>query len=170
MKLLFQNISYLKSFVGPVQASRFKPADESAGGLVVLAESEEAANHLIDSQVGEILSKLGDAHIYDIHITDQKAYNNYPLWLRASLYIDTSSEERIKESGRLIKAIMHMVDRAVTLRLSPSNKAKAEKSRRAVERIKAKEKADENEEAILQKKREKDQQFKDKLKSLPPDQ
>jgi hypothetical protein len=37
--------------------------------LVTLAESEEAANQLIDRNIGEILSASGDSLI-DMHITD----------------------------------------------------------------------------------------------------
>ena len=62
------------------------------------------------------------------------------------------------------------MDRVVTLRLSPQARAQAEKPRKAVERIKAKEKAEENEDALLQKKREEKLKFQQKLKSLPPDQ
>ena len=65
------------------------------------------------------------------------------------MYIDTSSEEKLKESARLVKLLFHIVDRAVTLRLSTSNRQKAEKARKKVEKEKLKEKADENEEAIL---------------------
>lgn len=65
------------------------------------------------------------------------------------MYIDTSSEEKLKESARLVKLLFHIVDRTVTLRLSTSNRQKAEKARKKVEKEKLKEKADENEEAIL---------------------
>jgi len=37
--------------------------------LVVLAESEEAANQLIDKNIGEILSTAGES-LLDLHITD----------------------------------------------------------------------------------------------------
>lgn len=134
----------------------------------MLAESEDAANHIIDNSIGELLARFGETHIHEIHFSDQKVYNNYPLWLRASFYIDTSSEETLKESARLIKLLFQMIDRAVTLRLTGKAKEKAEKARKAVEKAKQKAKAEENEEATLQKKREKDLKFKEKLKSLPP--
>lgn len=73
MKAMFTQFPYLKSCVGPTQTKNFKPSNDT---LVVLAESEEAANHLIDNQVGDLLSKLGDRNIQDIHISDQKPYNN----------------------------------------------------------------------------------------------
>jgi hypothetical protein len=134
----------------------------------VLAESEEAANHMINSEIGEILAKLGEANIQDIHISDQRVYNNYPLWLRATLFIDTSSEDKLKDNARALKLLFQLVDRAVTLRLTGSAKQKAEKARKAVERLKQKQAAEENEDVVLQKKREKEQKFMDKLKTLPP--
>ena len=144
MKATFGQFEYLKNFVGPVQPRNFKQQD----ALVVLAESDEAANHLFDNQVSEVLTKLGE-HVHEIHITDQKTYNNYPLWLKATLFIDTSSEEKIKESARLIKLIFYLVDRAVTLRLGASARAQAEKVRKSADKLRQKAKAEENEEAEM---------------------
>lgn len=76
------------------------------------------------------------------------------MWMKVTLNIDTTSEDRLKETNRLIKLLCYMVDRVVTLRLSPANKAKADKSRKAAEKIKQREKAEETEEQKLQKKRE----------------
>lgn len=53
------NLAYLKNFVGPVQPNGLKNAG-SDGGLVVLAESEEAANHMINNEIGELLAKYGE--------------------------------------------------------------------------------------------------------------
>ena len=148
MKNVFAQFPHFKNFVGQVLSKNLKqPTSENS--LIVLAESEEAANHIIDSQVGDVLSKMGEQNVIDIHITDQKAYNNYPLWLKATFYIDTSSEEKLKESTRLVKLLFYIVDRTVTLRLSNSNRQKSEKARKTVEKQKMKEKAEENEEATL---------------------
>ena len=54
-----EQFAYLKNFVGPVQAQGLKNAG-SDGGLVVLAESEDAANHMIDNSIGELLAKFGE--------------------------------------------------------------------------------------------------------------
>lgn len=67
-------------------------------------------------------------------MTDQKPYNSYPLWFRATLTIDTSSEEKLKESARAVKLLFQIIDRAMTLKLSGGAKQKAEKARKAVER------------------------------------
>ena len=73
--------------------------------------------------------------------------------LRAKLVIDLS-EDRLKESARLIKLLFHIVDRVIYLRLSQKNREKAEKCRKVVEKIKQKEKKEEKEEEVLKKKRE----------------
>jgi oligoribonuclease NrnB/cAMP/cGMP phosphodiesterase (DHH superfamily) len=136
---------------------------------VVLAESEEAANHLVDATVAVGLSRLGDL-VQEIHITDQKAYNSYPMWLQATFFVDTSSEERIKACAQLVKLLFHMVDKAASLRLTGAAKAKAEKARKSADKERARQVAADNEEETLKKKREKENEYIQKLKSLPPDQ
>lgn len=89
--------------------------------------------------------------------------------MRATLVLDTK-EDRLKECARLIKLLFYIVDRCVTLRLSQANRDKAEKSRKKVEKIRQKDKKEELEEEKLKKKREEDMKYKEKLKSLPPDQ
>jgi hypothetical protein len=88
--------------------------------LIVLGESDEAVNHVLNSQLGDIFSNYADDFLVDLHISDQKAYNNYPLWFKATLYIpDPSNQEKVKDCAKFIKAIFGVVDRIVTLRLSP---------------------------------------------------
>lgn len=89
--------------------------------------------------------------------------------LRAVLNID-SSEDRLKESARLVKLLFHIADRIVTLRLSKEARTRCEKNRKEIEKQKAKEKSEEEEEKILQKKREEERKWQEKLKSLPPEQ
>lgn len=134
----------------------------------MLAESDDAANHIIDSHIGEQLAELGEANIHEIHITDQKPYNSYPLWFRATLIIDTSSEDKLRESARAVKLLFQIIDRTVTLKLTGAAKQKAEKARRAVEKQKQKQAADENDEALMAKNREKHNKFVEQLKQLPP--
>jgi len=67
------------------------------------------------------------------------------MWMRVTLNI-TDSEDGLKEQARLVKLMLYIVDRVVALRLSANNRQKAEKSRKAIEKIKQKEKQDENEE------------------------
>ena len=74
----------------------------------------------------------------------------------------------MKESARLIRLLFQLVDRAVRLQLTGKAKERAEKIRKTIERQKQKAVAEENEEAVLAKKREKDLKWKEKLKGLPP--
>ena len=154
-----------------IQARNFTSKGKGNNQLVVLGESDETVNHILNSQLGEVFTNFADEYLIDLHITDQKGYNNYPLWLKATFYIpDPTNQEKVKDCAKLLKALFSVVDRVVTLRLSPQNRQKADKPRRAAERVKAQEKAVENEDAVLQKKREEKLKFQEKLKSLPPDQ
>ena len=63
-----------------------------------------------------------------------------------------------------------MVDRVVSLRLTKETRMKADKNRKEVDRLKAKERSEEDEEKLLQLKREEKKKWEEKLKSLPPDQ
>jgi len=148
IKAINQQFTHLKNFMTPIPARNFSPAGDKGGqnSLVVMGESDEAVNHLLNVQLGDIFSAYAHEYLIDLHISDQKVYNNYPLWLKASLYIpDTSNADKVKDCAKLIRAIFLLVDRVVTLRLSPAARQKAEKPRKAIERIKAKEKAEENE-------------------------
>ncbi len=62
--------------------------------------------------------------------------------LKATLNIDLS-EERLKESARLVKLLLYLVDRVSNLRLSQAARQKAEKNRKEAEKIRAKEKNEE---------------------------
>ncbi len=77
MKSLYSSNAYMKSFVSPLQARNFKTDTSSQNSLIVLGESEEAVNHVIDAQIGEILANFGENNVQEIHITDQKLFNNW---------------------------------------------------------------------------------------------
>ena len=154
VKDIYSQFAYLKNFVTPVTPTHFSPSEKSTTGLVVLSESTEAANHLLNPQIGDVFSAHADSILDQLHITDQRGYNNYPLWLKATLYLDSTSPDSLQHASKVLKAIFTMVDRVVTLRLSKEARAKSEKSRRAADKVKQKEKAEENEEATLAKKRE----------------
>jgi len=89
----------------------------------VLGESDESVNHLLNSQLGDVFTAYADEFLQDLHITDQKAYNNYPLWLKATLAIpDPSNTVKVKDFSKLLKAIITLIDRVATLNLSPQVK------------------------------------------------
>jgi hypothetical protein len=89
--------------------------------------------------------------------------------LRAVLNID-SSDDKLKESAKLVKLLFTIADKIATLRLSKEARGKAEKNRKEAEKLKAKEKSEEEEEKLLQKKREEERKWQEKLRSLPPDE
>lgn len=89
--------------------------------------------------------------------------------MRATFNVDPN-EDRLKESARLVKLLFTMVDRIVTLRLSKESRSKADKNRKEAEKLRAKEKNEELEEAKLQKKREEERKYQEMLKKLPPDE
>jgi hypothetical protein len=62
--------------------------------------------------------------------------------LRATLNIDLN-DERLKESARLVKLLLYIVDRVTNLRLTTATRQKAEKNRKEAEKIRAKEKNEE---------------------------
>lgn len=72
-KTKLTDMPYLKQFVAPTLAKNLK-SDECQ--LIVLAEADDIASHIVDSQVGDILEKMGEKNVNMIHITDQKVYNN----------------------------------------------------------------------------------------------
>lgn len=69
MKAVLNEREYLKKFVSPIKA---KHLNDEAGqnSFIALTESEEVANYIIDSQVGDILNKMGEGNLLELHITD----------------------------------------------------------------------------------------------------
>ncbi len=70
LKETYSQFAYLKNFVGVVNPSNFSPSDKLPNGLVVLAESNEAANHLLNPQIGDVFIALADKYLDSLHITD----------------------------------------------------------------------------------------------------
>ena len=89
--------------------------------------------------------------------------------LRAIINFDPS-EARLKASALTLKLLLRLVDKISVLRFTPTIRTKLMKNRQNMEKQKQKEKLEGQEEEILAKKREKDDKYKEKLKTLPPDQ
>jgi hypothetical protein len=68
-KSIFSSFPYLKNFLSPTNTKNFKPDPKDSNSLVVLCESEEAANHIIDQNIGDVLNKIGQG-VNMIHISD----------------------------------------------------------------------------------------------------
>ena len=107
-------------------------------------------------------------HLTNCNLNTFNVFNS-PIALRMSLYLD-SNPDRMNDIKRLTKLAFYLVDRIASLRLSDKAKSISEKNRKKAEKEKKKEKTQEQEEEILKKKRDKEQAYQDKLKSLPPDQ
>mmetsp|Transcript_38504 Transcript_38504/g.28350 ORF Transcript_38504/g.28350 Transcript_38504/m.28350 type:complete len:403 (+) Transcript_38504:10-1218(+) len=167
MKAMYSNFSYMKNFLAPLQAKNLKQDLSSSNSLVVLGESEESVNHMIDGQIGQVLSEIGEEHIQSVHITDQKLYNNSPLMLRAQLHLIPAKP---KESARILSTLFQLVDRSVGLRLSTAARQRAEKSRKKVEKERASEEKERKEEEVLKKKREEELRYNEMLKKLSPEE
>lgn len=142
------------------EMAKFKKANY----LVVLAESEEAANFLIDPSIGSVFAEHS-ARLLDLHITDQEVYNKYKMFLRARLHIGETDEEQ-EGALKVLEAIFRVVDRVTRLHLSPGNFVKAERMRRKVEQTKKKEDDEKREEIALEKKRQEEQKFREQWASL----
>ena len=134
----------------------------------MLAESEEAANQLIDKNIGETLRQHG-ACLIECHITDQQVYNKYPCFLRTKILIGEGLKEQ-EDALKILKTIFLMVDKVVKLKLSDSNTTKCERVRKKVDAVKNKEKHDELEEKQLEKERQERLKYEAKLRSLNPEQ
>lgn len=70
----FKNHEHFKDFISQIKTENLSAPKGAKDYLATLAESEEAANQLIDRNIGEILSTSGESLI-DMHITDQQVYN-----------------------------------------------------------------------------------------------
>lgn len=122
---------------------------------MALAESEEVGNQLIDKNVADVLMNSGEA-LLDLHITDQKVYNKYPLFMRARILIQADKQE---SALKCLKACFAILDKVVKVKLSAQVKAKCEKVRRKADSVKAKEKDEEKAIKQAMEKREEDKKY-----------
>lgn len=136
--------------------------------LVVLAECEEVANQLIDKTIGDCLKNHGQKVNLELHITDQKVYYKYPMFMRVKMNIGQTAEEQ-ESVLKVIKAIYMMLDKIPKLKISESAKRKAASARKVVDSEKVKEENDKREEEQLEKKRREQLEYNEKLKQLTPE-
>jgi len=136
--------------------------------LVVLAESEEVANFIVDKNVGDVLRLYGSC-LLECHITDQQVYNKYPCFLRTRIVIGEAKEEQ-ENALKVLKAIFQMIDKVVRTKLSADARTKAERVRRKVDAVKNKEQNDEAEAKQLEKLRQEELKYQAKLRSLKPEE
>ena len=136
--------------------------------LVVLAESEEVTNQILDRAVGELLRAHGHA-LQELHITDHQIYNKYPVFLRARIDIG-ESDASMDSALAVLRALLMIVDRVVRLRVSDANRAKSEKNRKKNPSQKAKEAEERDEQEEMDKLRRKANEEREKLRKMTPEQ
>jgi len=163
VKQSFTQYEHFAQFVSQVKLDHLPHNPKNKVGFVALAESEEVGNQLIDQNIADVLMSNGEA-LLDLHITDQKVYNKYPLFMRARILIQADKQE---SALKCLKVCFAILDRVVKVKLSPQNKAKCEKVRRKADASKAKEKDEEKAMKVAMQQREEDKKYQDKLKTLP---
>lgn len=99
--------------------------------LVCMAETEEAANALIDKNVGDCLRTYGEKALVDLHITDQQVYSRFPMYLKARIRIGQTPEER-DAALRVLKSIFQILDKIPKMKLSESARKKSINLRKTV--------------------------------------
>jgi radical SAM superfamily enzyme YgiQ (UPF0313 family) len=99
--------------VGLIRAKNY---DVINGDFVVFGDGEEAVNAVIDTQVGQAITKFAD-YINQIHITDQRGYLNFPLTLQAEFRISDEQED-LEASEKIMKLLLSIADKVANLKLS----------------------------------------------------
>mmetsp|Transcript_24230 Transcript_24230/g.37350 ORF Transcript_24230/g.37350 Transcript_24230/m.37350 type:complete len:201 (-) Transcript_24230:236-838(-) len=122
LKTKMNAMTYLGSFVKNSNAKHYRLSDQQMmekNALMIMSEHDEIANHLIDQEIGETLKKFGNA-LHELHITDQKIYNGFPLYARAVIELPTSEDdkEKIEANFLLLQLLFRLVDNAASLKMS----------------------------------------------------
>jgi hypothetical protein len=86
LKAKMAAMEHLADMVKNSNAKHYRVGDQLSqdkNALVIMSEHDEVANQLIDADVGAVLVELSNLGIlHELHITDQKVYNNFPLFFR----------------------------------------------------------------------------------------
>ena len=174
LKSKLQTLTHLSNFVRNSNTKNYRLSDEemmNKNTLVIMSEHDEIANHMIDEEIGEALKKHG-AIISEIHFTDQKIYNGFPLMMKAVFNLPTSEDEKEKVESNfiLLQLLLRMIDNAASLKLSSSVAQKCERARKKIKQEEAQQKREADEEKRLEAKREQDRLEKERLKRMTPEQ
>lgn len=176
LKHKLSQMSYLDDFVKNSNAKNYRLSEkqlQEKNALMIMSEHDEVANQLVDAKVGELLLKYGGSGmLHELHVTDQRPYNNYPLFLRAVIELAPSAAEveRTEESYQLLLMAIYMVDLVAGLKLSPTVSAKCEKSRKKIKQALSQQKREEQEEKRAEARREQDRLERERLKRMTPEQ
>jgi hypothetical protein len=134
LKQKMQTLSHLGNFVRTSNTKNYRLSDSQLmdkNSLIIMSEHDEIANHMIDSEIGSTFLKFGHL-VQEVHFTDQKLYNGFPLFMRATLSLPTreSDQESVEGNFMLLQALLRLADNSTTLRLSSTVASKCEKARK----------------------------------------
>lgn len=136
IKEKMKEFKHLNEYVKNSNTKHYKLSEkqqENRNNLMIMTEHDEVANNLISEEIGEALLRLGQTGLlHEIHITDLNMYNNYPLFLRATIEIPSDEEDKkgYDNVANLIILILYLVDKVSEIRLSPTVLNKCQKSRK----------------------------------------
>ena len=124
LKAKMNTLTHLGNFVRNSNTKNYRLSDAellNKNSLIIMSEHDEIANHMIDEEIGATFKKFGSL-IQEIHFTDQKLYNGFPMFMKAVLSLPTSEadQEGVEGNFILLQALFRLVDNAASLRLSQS--------------------------------------------------
>ena len=150
-------------------AKNYRPKDvNNKNGYLIMSEHDEITNQLIDSKIGSLLLN-GNDFLEELHITDQKVYNNLNLMLKVKLRIPPDDNEN-EQFHQWLQMIIYLTDVVSNVRISPTVTSKCEKSRKKQKQIEAKNKQEELEDKKVEQRREQERLERERLMRMTPEQ
>jgi len=98
LKAKLKEFEYMNDMVYNSNTKHYKPDAQFKNAYMVMSEHDEVASQLVDQRVGAILSNQKDScYLQELHVTDQKSYNNMPLMMRATLTLPSDGGDQANE-------------------------------------------------------------------------
>lgn len=158
------SFEYLEKFVSQVKS----PYLTKEHSIAIWAESEEAANTIVNRNTGEVLSKYHDS-VKLIHLTDQGVYNKHPLVMKVHLKIKYEAKQ-LEENSRVLNAVFNLIDHLENISFGKGAVDK-QKSNRTEQIKQQKQESQEKMAEEAQKRRDdKDKLEKERVKKLSPEE
>jgi len=117
---------------------------------MILSEHDEIANQLIDQAVGQLLlDSTPYGLLHSLHITDQKTYNNFPLFMRVVIQLNSDFTNPVLDTAgqEIVSAVIQLIDLALKVNISPTVLKACEKNRKKIKEQEAKAKKEQLEES-----------------------
>jgi hypothetical protein len=167
LKNKMKAFSHLQDMVHNSNTKNYRPTDiNNRNGYLIMSEHDEIANQLVDSKIGSLLLNCND-FLEELHVTDQKVYNNLNLMMKATLRIPANDSHN-EQFHQWLQMIIYLTDVIANVRLSPTVAAKCDKSRKKQKQIEAKNKAEEIEEKKVDARREQEKIERQRLMRMTP--